>query len=298
MRKILTIVGPTASGKTAYAMQQAQEVGGEIVSVDSRQVYRGFVIGTAQPTKEEQALVRHHLVNCLDPGEKITAGRYVQMVYHTLADIVARGKTPILCGGTGLYVRALRLGLSELGEADPDLRERIATRIQHEGAEAVYAQFAEIDPDYAASFHPNNIQRLSRALEILEVTGRPPSQVQEWHKEQGYNDTPTVNIAGVGAVTFNLVGLERPRDELYGRIDRRVTAMIDQGWLQEVAGLLAAGVSPEAHPMQGVGYRELVQVAQGELTLEEAAPLIRQRTRNFARRQITWLRREPVEWVG
>ncbi len=295
---ILTIVGPTAAGKTAYAIARALELQGEIISVDSRQVYRGFVIGTAQPTTEEQDLVRHHLINCLDPAEKITAGRYVQMIHKALADIVARGKTPILCGGTGLYVRALRLGLAELGAADPDLRERIAERIAREGAGQVYAAFAEVDPDYAATFHPNNIQRLSRALEILEVTGQPPSRAQGWRKERGYNDTPTVNIAGVGAVTFNLVGLERPRDELYRRIDRRVMAMMEAGWLEEVEGLLVGGISPEAHPMQGVGYRELVQVAQGELTLEEAAPLIRQRTRNFARRQLTWFRKEPVAWVG
>lgn len=295
---ILTIVGPTASGKTAYAIARALELQGEIISVDSRQVYRGFVIGTAQPTKEEQALVRHHLVNCLDPTEKITAGRYVQLIHQAITAILGRGKTPILCGGTGLYIRALRLGLAELGAADPDLRERIAERIVREGAGQVYAAFAEIDPDYAATFHPHNIQRLSRALEILEVTGRPPSQAQVWHKEQGYNDTPTVNVARVGAVTFNLVGLARPREELYDRINRRVEAMLAAGWLEEVKGLLKSGVSRRAHPMQGVGYGELVQVAQGELTLEEAIPSIKQRTRRFARRQLTWFRKEPVAWTG
>ncbi len=296
---ILTIVGPTTSGKTAYAIERARELGGEIISVDSRQVYRGFVIGTGQPTPEEQARVPHHLINILDSGEKITAGRYVQLVYEQIADITARGKVPVLCGGTGLYVRAIRLGLASLGDSDFQLRQKIRARIEDEGAEAVYTAFAEIDPDYAATFHPHNVPRLARALEILEATGQPPSRVQAWRRgEGGYTETPAVTVEGAGEVTFELVGLERPRDELYSRINRRVLEMLDRGWLEEVRGLLAAGVSPEAHPMQGVGYRQLVQVVKGELTLDEAVPIIQQRTRNFARRQITWFRREPVRWVA
>ncbi len=296
---ILTIVGPTASGKTAYAIDRALELGGEIISVDSRQVYRGFVIGTGQPTPEEQAKSAHHLVNILDPAEKITAGRYAGLVYERIADIKTRGRVPILCGGTGLYVRAIRLGLASLGESDPELRGRILARIEAEGAEAVYAAFAEIDPDYAATFHPHNVQRLARALEILETTGQPPSRVRVWRRgEGGYTETPTITVAGVGEVTFELVGLERPRDELYSRINRRLLEMLERGWLEEVRGLLEAGVSLEAHPMQGVGYWELARVVAGTLTLDEAVTIIQQRTRNFARRQLTWFRREPVRWIS
>ena len=295
---ILTIVGPTASGKTVYAIDRALEQGGEIISVDSRQVYRGFVVGTGQPTPEEQAVVPHHLVNILDPTEKITAGRYASLAYERIADIKARGRVPILCGGTGLYVRAIRLGLASLGDSDPELRQKIRARIEHEGAEAVYTAFAEIDPDYAATFHPHNVRRLTRALEVLETTGQPPSRVQAWHRgEGGYTETPTITIAGAGEVTFELVGLELPRQDLYSRINRRVLQMLDRGWLEEVRQLLAASVSPEAHPMQGVGYRQLVQVVAGELSLDEAVTIIRQRTRNFARRQLTWFRKEPVRWV-
>ncbi|MFB0517599.1 MAG: tRNA (adenosine(37)-N6)-dimethylallyltransferase MiaA [Candidatus Neomarinimicrobiota bacterium] len=295
---ILTVVGPTASGKTAYALERALELDGEIISVDSRQIYRGFVIGTGQPTPEEQAQVPHHLVNFLDPSEKITAGRYAGLVYERIADIKARGKEPILCGGTGLYVRAIRLGLASLGDSDPQLRRKIQARIEYEGAEAVYAAFAEIDPDYAATFHHHNVRRLTRALEILHSTGQPPSRVQAWRKgEGGYAETPTITVEGAGEVTFELVGLERPRGELYSRINRRVQEMIDRGWLAEVRQLLAADVSPEAHPMQGVGYRELVQVVQDELAMDEAIPIIQQRTRRFARRQVIWFRREPVKWV-
>lgn len=296
---ILTIVGPTASGKTAYAIEQALELGGEIISVDSRQVYRGFVIGTGQPTPDEQARVPHHLVNILDPTEKITAGRYAGLVYERIADIKARGRVPILCGGTGLYVRAIRLGLTSLGDSDPELRRKVLARIEDEGAEAVYAAFVEIDPDYAATFHPHNVRRLARALEVLEATGQPPSRVQAWRRGKGgYTESPTITVEGAGEVTFELVGLEWPRGELYRRINRRVLEMLDRGWLEEVQQLLEAGVSPDARPMQGVGYRQLVQVVEGELTLDEAVAIIQQRTRQFARRQLTWFRREPVRWVA
>jgi tRNA dimethylallyltransferase len=295
---ILTIVGPTAVGKTAWAIRHALERGGEIVSVDSRQVYRDFVIGTGQPTREELARVPHHLVNILDPAERITAGRYARLVYEKIAEIRKRGKQPILCGGTGLYVRAVRLGLAPLGESDPELRRRIMDRIEREGAEAVYASFADSDPDYAATFHPRNVRRLARALEILETTGQPPSTLQAWRRGAGgYDETPAVKIRGMGDVTFELLGIDRPRSELYQRIDRRVEEMLARGWLDEVRDLLQRGIPPDAHPMQGVGYRELARVVAGLMTLEEALPLIQQRTRNFARRQLTWFRKEPVRWI-
>lgn len=296
---ILTIVGPTASGKTAYAIERARDLGGEIISVDSRQVYKGFIIGTGQPTPEEQSRIPHHLINILEPAERITAGRYAGLVYECIADIVTRDKVPILCGGTGMYVRAIRLGLAALGDSDPQLRRRVQARIEREGAEAVYATFAELDPDYAATFHPHNVRRLTRALEILETTGQPPSRLQAWSKgEGGYTDTPAVMIKGVVKVTFELVGIERPRTELYDRINRRVLEMLDRGWLDEVRQLLAASISPDAHPMQGVGYRQLVQVIEGKLSLDEAVTIIQQRTRQFARRQLTWFRKEPVRWLA
>jgi len=297
--KILTIVGPTASGKTAYAICRALELGGEIISVDSRQVYRDFIIGTGQPTPEEQEQVPHHLVNILDPGEKITAGRYASLVYERIGEINARSKVPILCGGTGLYIRAVRLGLAPLGESDLALRRKILARIESEGAEVVYAAFAEIDPDYAATFHPHNVQRLARALEILETTGQPPSQLQAWRKgAEGYGDIPAVSIEGVGEVIFELVGIEHSREALNARINRRVEDMIASGWLEEVQQLLEAGIPPEAYPMQGVGYCELAKVVAGTLPLEETVPVIQQRTRQFARRQFTWFRREPVRWIA
>ncbi len=292
-RPITAVVGPTAAGKTAWAIKRAEAAGGEIISIDSRQIYRGFVIGTGQPSEAEQGRVRHHLINLLDPAEIITAGRYVTLVQQALADIVGRGKEPILCGGSGLYLRALRLGLSGSAEADPELRQRVRAQIEAEGAEAAWARLAEADPDTAAGIDPRNLQRLSRALEILAATGRPPSDTRQWPSDGAARP---VNIEGVGEVTFELVGLEWPREALYRRIDARVEAMLDADWLAEVEGLLASGVSADAQPMQGVGYRELTAVVRGSLALEEALPQIQQRTRNFARRQITWFKKEPVQW--
>ena len=294
-RAIVCIVGPTASGKTGLAIAKAQELGGEIVSIDSRQIYRGFTIGTSQPTADEQAAVPHHLVNVLDPDETITAGKYVRLVHAAMADIVGRGRQPLLCGGTGLYFRVLRLGLEEVGPVEPALRAKIEALIDAEGAEAAHRRLADIDPDYAATIHPHNRQRLVRALEIFELTGQSPGSRRNW---QDRNGGAAVTIEGVGEVTFELTGIERPRKALYRRIDLRVEAMLEAGWQDEVRGLLEAGVSPQAHPMQGIGYRELAQVERGELTLEEAVPVIQQRTRNFAKRQLTWLRKEPVTWVG
>ena len=298
--KIFTIVGPTSAGKTAYAVEAALKRNGEVISVDSRQIYRGFVIGTGQPTAGEQGGVPHHLLNRLDPAQRITAGQYARLVYDQIAEIVARGREPILCGGSGLYLRAVRLGLVASGESDPVLRQAVLARIEAQGAKQVYAEFARADPEYAQTFQPSNIRRLARAVELLEATGRPPSEMHSWRQagHSGYDRPPAITIPGVGAVTFQLLGLRRPRQELNARIDSRVDAMLDRGWLDEVRRLLDAGVPPTAHAMQGVGYRQLVQVLAGELALDEAVPLIQQRTRQFARRQLTWFRREPVQWIA
>jgi tRNA dimethylallyltransferase len=298
MDSILTVVGPTASGKTSYAIEQALLGGGEIISVDSRQIYRGFIIGTGQPTPKEQAQVPHHLINMLDPSERVTAGRYTQLVYEKIAEIIARGRTPILCGGTGLYVRAIRLGLKSEITSQPEVRERIQARIEREGSEKVFEELVRLDPEYAQTIHPHNMQRLIRALEIIETTGRVPSQIHGWRKSGGYEYAPTISIPDVGDVVFELIGIERPRAELNARIDGRVVEMIEAGWLDEVQQLLSSGVAPTGHPMQGVGYRQLVQTLEGELTLEKAVAIIQQRTRQFARRQVTWFRKEPVRWIA
>lgn len=298
MLEIQAIVGPTASGKTALAIERALDLAGEIISVDSRQIYRGFVIGTGQPTAKEQETVPHHLINMLDPTVRITAGHYAELVYEQIANIVNRGRVPILCGGTGLYLRSIRLGIAPTGKSDQLLREKIRKRITEEGADSLYAKLANIDPEYAATFHPHNLQRLTRAWEIIEATNSIPSQLQSWHRSgTSFNDTPLVTIPKVGEVTFKLAGIDRQREELYHRIDRRVEEMIDQGWEKEVRDLLESGVPATAPPLQSVGYKEMVQLLKGELSLETAIPQIQRRTRQYARRQITWFRREPVQWI-
>jgi tRNA dimethylallyltransferase len=216
MLEILSIVGPTASGKTALAIKYALEMDGEIVSVDSRQIYRGFIIGTGQPTSEEQKKVPHHLINSLEPAVRITAGHYAELVHKSIAEIITRERIPILCGGTGLYLRAIRLGLAPLGKTDPLLRAKITKRITDEGADKLYAELVKIDPEYAATFHPHNLQRLTRAWEIIEATDSTPSQLQSWRQgEASMENTPLISIPEVGSVTFKLVGIDRPREDLY-----------------------------------------------------------------------------------
>lgn len=298
MLEIHSIVGPTASGKTTHAIGRALEVDGEIISVDSRQIYQGFIIGTGQPSAKEQEMVPHHLINSLDPSVRITAGHYAGLVYEKIAEIVKRGRIPILCGGTGLYIRAIRLGLAPTGRTDLELREKITKRIAKEGADNLYAELARIDPEYAATFHPHNLQRLTRAWEIIEATDSTPSQLQSWSRSgASYRNTPQIAIPEAGKVTFKLVGIDRQREDLNHRIDRRVEQMVDQGWEDEVRELLESGVPVTAPPLQSVGYKEMVQLLKEELTLEAAVAQIQRRTRQYARRQITWFRREPVEWI-
>jgi tRNA dimethylallyltransferase len=299
MLEIISIVGPTASGKTSLAIEFALKSNGEIISVDSRQIYRGFIIGTGQPTSEEQDRAPHHLINMFAPSERITAGHYTELVYQKIAEIVGRGKMPLLCGGTGLYLRAIRLGLAPVGKSDPSLRAEITKKIADRGAEKLYAELAEIDPEYAATFHPHNLQRLTRAWEIIEATGNSPGNMQSWRSgETGYEATPSVTIDDVGRVTFRLVGIEHPREDLYHRVDLRVEQMVKQGWLEEVRELLESGIPANAPPLQSVGYKEMVQVLKGEMSLDAVIPIIKQRTRQYARRQITWFRREPVQWIS
>ena len=299
MITILTVVGPTASGKTGYAIKQATACGGEIISVDSRQIYHGMAIGTCQPTVQELAEVPHHLVGILDPREKIDAGKYDQLVRDKIRELHKAGIQPILCGGTGLYVRALRLGLAPHGPSDPKLRQDIVNRIERDGAQAVLDELLALDPVAAEGIHPNNKQRLVRALEIVLSSEVAPAGRREWNDSDLERDSEAkaIIIDGVGEVKFDLVGLLWPRDQLYDRINARVDIMLEQGWLKEVQGLLESGLTLEHHAMQGVGYAELARVLDGELELDTALATIKQRSRNFAKRQLTWYRREPVRWL-
>ena len=283
---LVVVVGPTASGKTELAMALGERLGGEIVSADSVQMYRYFDIGTGKATLEERARVKHHLIDVLEPLEAMDAGRWAERAERALADVRARGRVPIVCGGTFLWVRALLYGLVEAPPADPAVRARHRELAEREGRRALHARLAEVDPESARRLAPNDFVRVSRALEVHELTGTPLSAIQERH---GFRSARH---------RARLVGLRRTPAELDERIARRVRSMLEQGFVEEVEGLVERGYS-EARAMGSVGYRQIREaLAAGTAADREAlADSIRRATRVFARRQRTWLRREPVEWL-
>ena len=283
---VLCVVGPTACGKTALAIRLAGELGGEIISMDSMQVYRRMDIGTAKPTPAERQGIPHHLIDVAEPAEPFTVAQYAALAQQAIADCAARGKLPILAGGTGFYLRALTDGL-HLGNvpSDPELREQLKQQAQtQEGRLALHTRLAGLDSATAARLHPNDVQRVSRALEVFLLTGTPLSRQQH-----GVADCP---------YWFCMIGVTMERAELYGRINRRVDAMLEAGLLAEVQTLLASGVTPTAQAMQGIGYKELVPVLQNGVPLAQAVTLLKQNTRHYAKRQWTWFRAEErVQWL-
>jgi tRNA dimethylallyltransferase len=277
---VVLIVGPTASGKTALALRAAQRSGGEIVSADSRQVYRGMDIGTAKPTRAEQRLVPHHCIDLVDPREPYDAARYQRDGRAALADIAARGKSAYVVGGTGLYVRALLDGLVlDAAPTDPDLRAALDRRAAAEGAGVLHGELAEIDPGAAERVDPRNRRRVVRYLELALLAGRVPA-------EQG---------TGIAA---RRIGLDPPRPWLAERIGARVRQMVDDGVLAETRRLLDAGVDPRLPSMSGHGYVHWAAHLRGETTLEAAIAATTKDVRAYSRRQMTWFRRDPqLRWV-
>ena len=285
---ILALVGPTGSGKTKTAIQICKELNAEIVSMDSMQIYRGMDIGTAKPTKEEMAQVPHHMIDVADPEQIFTVSMYREMACKIIDDILARGKLPILVGGTGLYLQAISYEMS-LGEngADTKLRDEL-NRIaqQANGPQILHARLAAVDPVSAQKLHPNDIRRVIRALEIFETSGKAKSEQGNEARQEG-------------PYRVLVYGLSLPRDQMYARINARVDLMIREGLVDEVKKLLAQGVSlnPEGGAMQAIGYKEIVSALQGELTIEQAIALIKQGSRRYAKRQWTWFRHdERTQW--
>jgi len=282
---VVVVTGPTASGKSALAVDLALRFDGEIVNADSMQVFRFMDIGTAKPGAAERARVRHHLIDVVSPDVPYSAGRYARAARAAIADIHARGRVPLLTGGTGLYIRAVLQGLIRGHEADPDLREEL----EAEHAEALRAgdphrlhrRLEDLDPEAAARIHPNDARRVVRALEIAVSAGGPPSRVRGEH---AFEDRPyrTLHLA-----------LDLDRKTLHERIDRRCAAMVEAGLLQEMRDLQQAGYGPALRPMGAIGYRHMVPVVQGSDTLANALEAMRRDTRQFARRQLTWLRGVP-----
>jgi tRNA dimethylallyltransferase len=277
--RVVVVVGPTAAGKTGLAVELAEALGGEIVSVDSMQVYRELDIGTAKPDAATRARVPHHLLDVAAPDEDFSAARFAALADAAAAGIAARGRAVIACGGTGLYLRAWLEGLFEAPPADPAIR----ARHRAEGPAALAARLAEVDPDAAAAIRPNDLVRLSRALEVYEQTGVPISELRR-------------RAARGRRYRARLVGLAPPRDELYRRIDARFEAMLAAGLLDEVRRTIDR-YGPDVRALGALGYRQLRDHLLGRLPLDEAVRLAQRDTRHFARRQLNWFRAVPdVAW--
>ena len=286
-QKLIVIAGPTASGKTGLSIRMAKQLDGEIISADSMQVYRRMDIGTAKVTKEEMQGVPHHLIDVVEPTEEWNVMRFKQMAEDAIRDISARGRQPIICGGTGFYLRAL-LYDTEFAEepGQEELRAQLEERMQKEGPEALYRELQTVDPLSAEKIHPNNEKRVIRALEYYQLHGQPIS---------GHNE----EMRGKGSpYDLTYLAIQWDRAKLYERIDRRVDRMIEQGLVEEVQSLLGEGVRPGMTSMQGLGYKEIIPYLQGELSLEEAVRILKRDTRHFAKRQLTWFRAEKdIQWI-
>ena len=284
--ELLCLLGPTAVGKTEIAIQLAQRLNAEIVSVDSRQIYRQMDIGTARPTAEEQRAARHHLIDCVDISEAFSVADYQSLVDVAITDIQNRGKRVLLVGGAGLYFRAIVDGLFEGPGADPSLRKRLEGEAAQLGVDVLHKRLQTCDPESADRIHPNNLVRVIRALEVYELTGTPMSELQQqWHPEkQRY--------------PFIAFGLTMPRALLYRRIEQRVDVMLANGLIAEVESLLAAGYARDSVALQSFGYRELIAYLDGDFTYLEAISQLKQNTRRFAKRQLTWFRKDTrIEWL-
>ena len=285
--KIVVICGPTASGKSTAALELAQHFGAEIINADSMQVYKYLDIGTAKPSTEERRLVRHHLINILYPDEAFSAALFREEARQTIAEVSAQGKKAMVVGGTGLYIKALTSGLIRGGEVDPFIRSRLQAEAQAKGREHIYRRLQEVDPATAVRLHPHDTYRIIRALEVYERTDRPISALRQRHL---FQEEPYQALK---------IGLKLERGDLYQRIDARVDAMIRQGLREEVRHLLEMGYDSTIKAMQSLGYKQMVAHLQGEYDLTEATRRIKQDTKRYAKRQITWFKADTkIHWAA
>lgn len=277
---LIAILGPTAVGKTALSIKLAEEFHGEIVSADSRQVYRGMDIGTAKPSADEQRRVRHHLIDMVNPEEAFTLSEYQHFAYATITDIHARGRVPFLVGGSGLYVRAVLEGLS-IPRVPPNHSRR--AELERTDAAQLYAHLQRLDPAAAAKIDPRNRRRVIRAIEVCETTGKPISAQQK-------REEPNYRVLRIG--------LTLPREDLYRRINTRVDQMIAAGLVDEVRGLIARGYSADVPAMSGLGYRQIELNLRGSISLDEAVRMLKRDTRRFVHHQYSWFRLDDtrIRW--
>ena len=283
--KLVIILGPTAVGKTELVMELAQSIGSEIVNADSQQVYRYMDIGTGKPSQAERERVRHHLIDIVNPDEEFNAALYRRLATQSIDEIQRRGRSVLVCGGTGLYLQALTRGLFAGPGQDPEMRDELEREISEKGLGALYRRLIEVDASAVSSIHPNDRQRIIRALEVYQSTRRP---ISEWQREHAFHEEPFHVLK---------IGLRRERGELYELINRRSETMIECGLLDEVRGLVARGYGLDLKPLRSVGYRQMGEVICGAKELTEALAEMRQETRRLAKRQLTWFRRDPeIRW--
>lgn len=284
MNPLIILAGPTAVGKTELSLKLARRLNTEIVSADSMQIYKYMDIGTAKPSPEERKAVPHHLLDLVEPDQEFSVADYKAYFEATVASLYQRGKIPLVTGGTGLYIRAC-IQAFDLGpgKPDPDLRRELNEQAERFGVNYLHQRLRESDPEAASKIHPNDRRRLIRALEVFINTGVPISSLQK-------------NRSIRFKYKLIYIFLNRERNELYDRIEKRVERMIADGLIDEVRSLLERGYSPDLKPMQSLGYKQINLFLQGKLTLEEAIASIKQETRRYAKRQLTWFRKEPIDY--
>lgn len=283
--KLIVVLGPTAVGKSAAALELADVLDGEIVNADSQQVYRQLNIGTGKPALADRARIPHHLIDVVSIEDEFHAALFRRLATEAVAQIQKRGKAAVVCGGTGLYLKALTRGLFEGPGSDPAIRRQLDAEIAARGLAAVYRELELIDPSVGSAIHRNDRQRIVRALEVYRLTGKPLS---EWQRAHGFGERPFEALQ---------IGLRRERQELYDMINRRSEAMIAAGLLDEVRDLSREGFSLDLKPLQSVGYRQMGEVLRGMIGLHEALERMQQETRRLAKRQITWFGGDPeIRW--
>lgn len=283
--KVIVICGPTALGKTSTAIYLAKYFDGEIIGADSMQIYRYMDIGTAKPTLDEQARVKHHMIDFIDPDEHFDAKKYAILSREKVIALHGQKTIPFVVGGTGLYIKALFHGLFNTEVSDSHIRGRLKAEVEALGSVHLYKRLCRQDPDTAKKIHPNDTYRILRALEVYALTGKT---LTELHQAHGFKDTPFVVLK---------IGLHIPREILYDRINKRVETMIDSGFVNEVKRLLAMGYSPALKSMQSIGYRHIVNFLEGHCTWEETVRTLKRDTRRYAKRQMTWFKADPeVIW--
>jgi tRNA dimethylallyltransferase len=286
VKKVIAIVGPTGVGKSELAVFLGEKLNGEIVNFDSLQFYKELNIGTAKPGEEERKRVPHHLYDLLELDEEFNAAKFVEIADNLIKEIWERGKIPILVGGTGLYLRAFEYGLFSI-EVPKEIRGTLRKRADQD-LSSLYEELKRLDPEYAQKISPKDKVRITRALEVIYASGKP---ISYFHKENPFFEKKRYNLIKIGLIL--------PRKELYEKINLRVIKMIEKGWIEEVKNLLEKGYSPKLKPFKAIGYKYIIQYLQGKISLEKAIELIQRDTRRYAKRQLTWFKKEPdIYWFN